>query len=149
MKEPNDPGVVTRDHVPAVAGPIHRVYVPGPGFTFLPHAHDREPHRAVVRVPVKVPDVPFERLPRRRGPVQHLVVGADASKDPAVLGPVKRDDGGGVTGARRRGGEPAVDVGEDAHATVGTRAREQGRVRGELHRGDSATRLVVHASRRV
>ena len=26
------PGVVTRDHVPAVAGPIHRVYVPGPAY---------------------------------------------------------------------------------------------------------------------
>ena len=80
-------------------------------------------------MPVKVPHVPFERLTRGRGPVQHLVVGADASKDPAVPGPVQRDDRGGVTGTRRRGREPAVDVGEEMHAPVRTGAREEGRIR--------------------
>ena len=76
--------------------------------------------------------------------MQHLVVGADASKDPAVPGPVQRDDRGGVTGTRRRGREPAVDVGEEMHAPVRTGAREEGRVRRKLDRSESPRGPAVY-----
>ena len=81
--------------------------------------------------------------------MQHLVVGADASKDPAVPGPVQRDDRGGVTGTRRRGREPAVDVGEEMHAPVRTGAREEGRVRRKLDRSESPRGPAVPADRFV